>query len=462
MTIWRGKITPGIVHLGLGAFHRAHQALITSEYMEQSGDHRWGIIGANIRSGRTLVEALQAHDNLCTVVETPADGEPVSKVVSAIIETIYAGADCASGQKHLLEQMAHPSTRIVTLTITEKGYRQNTSQSAMGFIVAALHLRKNRGLKPFTVLSCDNIADNGQQTRTAVLQLAGQTDKDLAQWLGKHGCFPSTVVDRIVPAGEKYSHDPCEVVCESFRQWIIEDNFVDGRDGRPDWNRIDGVHFVDNVKAWEDIKLRMLNGAHSFLAYTGYLGGYTTIREAVADPAYARVTHSLMLDVAAPTLSAPNGYDLPAYANTVLQRFQNPALAHTTTQIAMDGSQKIPQRWLNTARWHCERGNSCDPLALGLATWIQYISGVDEQGQAIDVIDPLSEKLKSICDMHKGDTGNRARAILSDKTIFDSGFPEYGRFTDSVASMAERLCEKGIRAMIRELSEATSRAQSAV
>ena len=471
----RDAITPAIIHLGLGAFHRGHQALITDEFMALSGQRNWGIISANILGGEQLVKDLQAQDNLYTVTETSADGSRHHKLVSSIVDTMFSEHD----RRPLIELMSRESTRIVSLTVTEKGYGTNLAtgellldnpliahdlehpehpRSAIGLIVSALSARRASGIAPFTVLSCDNMPDNGKRTRNAVLQMAMQIDEQLARWIADQCTFPCTMVDRIVPAvtsadlkeihNELGLDDKGAIVCESFLQWVIEDDFVMGR---PDWDYIPGVSFVEDVQPYEEMKLRMLNGSHSFLAYMGYLGRYTTISEATADPEYYAATRLLMNDVSAVTLEMPAGTDLTAYADQLLERLRNPGLAHRTWQIAMDGSQKVPQRWLNTIRWHLNNGTSFAPLALGLAGWMKYVSAMDMNADTIDVRDPMAAELKLIADTYANNLGARVKAFLSISSIFGSDLPANERFVSEVIAANIELAEKSARAAVADL-----------
>ncbi|MCL6270428.1 mannitol dehydrogenase family protein [Sansalvadorimonas sp. 2012CJ34-2] len=465
-------ITPGIVHLGLGAFHRAHQALTTDECMTRSGQREWGIVAANLRSGKQLVQNLQSQNNLFTVMEMNPDGSHRCRLVSAITDTIFAAED----RQPLIKIMASEQIRIVSLTVTEKGYFLNPAtgnlllddplvqhdlehpdnpRTPIGIIAAALVERRKKGLAPFTVLSCDNIPENGQLVRNAVLQIAARLNPQLADWISVNGAFPCTMVDRIVPAVTEESlktvsdhlglKDKCAVTCEQFMQWVIEDKFVGNQ--RPQWDCIPGINFVEDVRPYEEMKLRMLNGAHSFLAYTGYLGGCSTIYETMQTPGYADAAYSLMTDLAAPTLSMPKKYDLTGYATSLIERFGNPELAHKTSQIAIDGSQKIPQRWLNTIRWHIQKDRDYDLLALGIAAWIQYVSGRDEQGNSIEVKDPLERLLKETAKNHNN-IKDKICEFLKIKDIFGEDLSINKKFRNAVQMAARDIETLGIRQTI--------------
>lgn len=342
---------------GCGAFHRAHQALYTHHLLETT-DSDWGICEVNLMPGNDciLIENLRKQQLLYTVAEKGADNT-VLKVIGSMKEALHPELDGCDG---ILQAMARPQTAIVSLTVTEKGYCTDAAsgqldlnnplikhdlanpaapKSAIGYIVQALHLRREQGLAAFTVMSCDNVRENGHVAKVAVLGLAQARDPQLAQWIEANATFPCTMVDRIVPAATPETlqeiadqlgvYDPCAIACEPFRQWVIEDNFVNGR---PDWDKV-GAQFVADVVPFEMMKLRMLNGSHSFLAYLGYLGGYETIADTMTNPAYRKAAFALMMQEQAPTLSMPEGTDLSAYATLLIERFSNPSLRHRTGRL---------------------------------------------------------------------------------------------------------------------------------
>lgn len=328
-------------------------------------------------------------------------------------------------------------------------------KSAIGYIVEALRLRREKGLKAFTVMSCDNVRENGHVAKVAVLGLAQARDPQLAAWIEENVTFPCTMVDRIVPAATPETlqeiadqlgvYDPCAIACEPFRQWVIEDNFVNGR---PDWDKV-GAQFVADVVPFEMMKLRMLNGSHSFLAYLGYLGGYETIADTVTNPAYRKAAFALMMQEQAPTLSMPEGTDLNAYATLLIERFSNPSLRHRTWQIAMDGSQKLPQRLLDPVRLHLQNGGSWRHLALGVAGWMRYTQGVDEQGNAIDVVDPMLAEFQKINAQYQG--ADRVKALLGLSGIFADDLPQNADFVGAVTAAYQQLCERGARECVAAL-----------
>ncbi|WP_312627048.1 fructuronate reductase [Scandinavium sp.] len=460
----RQQLRSRIIHFGFGAFHRAHQALLTDRVLNAKGGD-WGLCEISLFSGDVLMSQLRAQDHLYTVLEKGANGnQPI--IIGAVHECLNAKLDTLAA---IVEKFCEPQVAIVSLTITEKGYcidpatgRLDVTQprivhdlenpaephSAPGILVEALHRRRERGLPPFTVLSCDNIPDNGHVVKNAVLGMANKRAPELAQWIADNVSFPGTMVDRIVPAATEESlaeiatavgvNDPCAISCEPFIQWVVEDNFVAGR---PEWE-LAGVQLVEDVLPWEQMKLRMLNGSHSFLAYLGYLAGYEHISDCMQDEDFRQAARQLMMQEQAPTLRI-QGVDLQAYADSLITRFTNPALKHRTWQIAMDGSQKLPQRLLEGIRVHLERGSDWSLLALGVAGWMRYVSGTDERGNAIDVRDPLAEKIQTI--VSTSSEADRVTALLSLSEIFGTDLVKNAAFVENVQQAWRRLCEHGAR-----------------
>ena len=470
------EISTGIVHIGLGAFHRAHQALYTHETIAATGEYHWGICAANILGGQELVHELAAQDNAYTVTEMNADGSRTVKLATAMHESLAVEED----RRPLLDVMVKEEIRIVSLTITEKGYCLNPAtgklmtdnaliaydlenpehpRSALGLIVTALARRKEAGLKPFTVMSCDNVPDNGKRAREAVIQMAEAMNPELAKWVEAEVAFPCTMVDRIVPAMTEQNfadvkehlgiEDKGAIVTEAFRQWVIEDNFTMGR---PQWDKIDGVSFVADVLPYEEMKLRMLNGSHSILAYLGYLAGYETIDACMQDENYLKVTRHYMNNEAAATLEMPEGSDLAGYAELLIERFTNPGLKHRTWQIAMDGSQKVPQRWLNAARTLLAEEKSFASIALGIAGWIRYAGAIDEQGQTIEVLDPMAAELKALADSHRDNSEAMVKAFMGLEQVIDPALAANETFVAAVTIAYQTLMAKGAKQAMAELA----------
>jgi fructuronate reductase len=468
----RGAVTPGIVHLGIGAFHRAHQAVYTDAVLAE--DTSWGIVGASLRSPDTR-DALAPQDGLYTLAVRSGEGEAL-RVIGAIGRILVAPED----PEALLAAMADPRVCIVSLTVTEKGYCHDPAtgelneahpdivhdlqnpgapRSAPGIVVAALARRRGEGTAPFTLLTCDNLPSNGRVAKRIVDRFAQLRDADLGAYVAGELACPSTMVDRITPATTDEDRarvaaalgavDGWPIVTEPFTQWAIEDHFPSGR---PAWENA-GAELVADVEPYELMKLRLLNGSHSTLAYLGYLAGYETVAETMADPALEKLVRGLM-DEVTPTLRVPPGADIGAYKNALIERFKNPALKHRTWQIAMDGSQKLPQRLLGTIRDRLNAGAPIPTLALGVAAWMRYVTGVDEAGRAIDVRDPMAKRLRDAADAAGPSAARLAPALLAIGDLFGSDLPRDPRFTEAVTAALERLYAVGAKRSVAELVRA--------
>jgi len=466
----RAAVTPGIVHLGIGAFHRAHMAVYVDAILAR--DPGWGIIGASLRRPDTR-DALKPQDCLYTVVERDASGT-ACRVVGAILDVL----DATTQRRQLLDVMAEPRIRIVSLTVTEKGYCHDPSTgeldahhpdivhdlahpdapvSAPGLIVAALARRRAAGIPPFTVMSCDNLPANGRTTARIVTRFAALRDPALGRYVAEAVAFPSTMVDRIVPATTEADRrlvagltgldDAWPIVTEPFTQWVIEDRFPAGR---PAFESV-GALLVEDVEPFELMKLRMLNGSHSTMAYLGYLGGCQYVAEAVADPRIRGLIYELMTEEVMPTLPMPRA-DLEAYRDRLLARFANPALQHRTWQIAMDGSQKLPQRLLGTIRDRLAAGQGSERLALGVAAWMRYVTGIDEAGAPIEVKDPLAARLRDIADAAGRDAAALADGLLGVVEIFGTDLPADTAFRRAVVGQLDSLFRIGALATAARLA----------
>ncbi|MDO5657717.1 MAG: mannitol dehydrogenase family protein [Paracoccus sp. (in: a-proteobacteria)] len=458
---------PGIVHLGLGAFFRSHGAIYIAEAMAASGGD-WGIIGVSLQSPGTR-DAMRPQGWAYTAVEQSPEGEK-PRIINVLSDVLVA----PENPEAVLEAMADPAIRIVTLTVTEKGYCHNPAtgalnpdhpdiahdlthdlpRSAPGYLVCALQRRRDAGLAPFTVLSCDNLPHNGALVRGVVLDLARRIDPELADWIETKGRFPASMVDRIAPATSEGDiariaaltgrHDAAPVMHEPFRQWVIEDDFVGGL--RPDLAAV-GVQMVADVIPFEHMKLRMLNGTHSALAYLGYLAGHETIAETMADPVFADYVRGLWTGEIIPALTPPEGADLHDYADALAARYANPGIRHRTWQIAMDGSQKLPQRILGTLSENLAAGRASPGLITALAGWMIYVGGVSLDGQPIEVKDPMAAELRAISDAHEGE--EVARALLKVDAIFPQDLA--ARIEDDVVAAYRGLCRDGVRAVLARL-----------
>lgn len=470
----RNKLKTKIVHLGFGAFHRAHQAVYADILASEQGSD-WGYCEVNLIGGEKQIEDLKQQDYLFSVCEMSYD-DWSTRVVGVVKQALHADVD---GISKVLEVMTRPEIAIVSITVTEKGYcylpttasidthnelikydiaNPTKPKTVPGVIVEALRLRQEKGLPAFTVMSCDNMPENGHVTRNVVLALAKMRDAKLAQWIEENVSFPSTMVDRIVPAAtnqtmEKIQQqlggidDPAGIAGEPFKQWVIEDNFVAGR---PQWQKA-GAELVNDVLPYEEMKLRMLNGSHSFLAYLGYLGGYRHIDECMQDANYVKAARHLMLQEQAPTLKV-QGVDLQAYADSLLDRYRNTGLKHRTWQIAMDGTLKLPQRMLDSIRYHLAHNTAFDCLALGVAAWMRYVSGIDDAGHLIEVCDPSVDKIKALV-ANSADNQERVKALLSLTHVFGEDFTNNSKFIDQVTDAYISLRNIGAKQTVEKLAQ---------
>jgi fructuronate reductase len=441
----RSSLQSGIVHLGIGAFMRAHLAVAT-EAAIAAGDSRWAIVGVSLRQPDTR-DALQPQDGLYTLAIRDADaqGQPRQRlqVIGAVRSLLVAPED----PQAVLESIAAPATRIVSLTVTEKGYCHDPAtgalrldhpdivhdlahpmkpRTAIGMLVYGLQLRYTRGLGPLTLMSLDNLPANGRVLRGALLRFAREIAPSLAERIAHECCFPCSMVDRIVPRTTDADRaavsqalgceDAWPVLGEPFFDWAVEDEFAADR---PDWT-LGGARFVREAEPWERLKLRMVNGTHSSIAYLGAMAGWQTVDQAIAKSPLREHIQALMCDEIEPTLPALPGLDLARYRSELLARFANPALAHRTQQIAMDGSQKLPQRLLGTVRDRLASKLPVLRLAMGVAAWMHYLRGVDELGQSYPIDDPHAAALTALHrrTLGQGITPQAVQDMLSYAPVF--------------------------------------------
>lgn len=459
----------GIVHLGLGAFSRAHIALYTEDAILDVGGN-WGIVGVSLRSS-TVRDALVDQQYVYTAAQL--DTNEITTRQVEIIRNVLVAQDDATV---VLEQMAHPDIKIVSLTVTEKGYCLSPSTntldllhpdithdlanpnpiSAPGFLVRALEIRMLAGHRPFTVLSCDNLSENGNVIRRVVLAMAEKISDDLVQWIKKHGCFPSTMVDRITPATTSAHQravrditglsDTALVVHEPFSQWVIEDDFVNN--DRPDWGSV-GAELVSDVRPYELMKLRMLNGTHSALAYLGYLAGFKTIADTVADDDFHAFTLALWHNEIIPSLTPPPGVSLKRYAQSLMRRYSNQSIQHLTWQIATDGSQKLPQRIFDTVTERVACKAATPGLILTIAAWMNYVHGMDEKGVEIDVRDPFADKFATLS-KSAITPEDWVSGVLSIRDVFPEQAAEV--LSEPITAAYKQLLVRGAHNMVRELN----------
>lgn len=442
---YRRELAPGVVHLGLGAFHRAHQAVVFDALL-QGGDLRWGVLGVAMRTTE-LADALAGQDGLYTVQLASAEGRRW-QVVGAVLATCVAAREPAK----VIAAIAAPATRWVTLTVTEKGYGPELA----ALLVKGLAARRSAGLGGLTIASCDNLTDNGRKLQQLCVYAAGPADPGLAQWIASVCAFPNSMVDRIVPAatGQQRAEarqvlgldDACALGTEGFWEWVIERRFADATDGHA--LAAAGVQVVDDVKPFEEAKLRMLNGSHTALALIGAVMGLPTIADCVARPDIRRFVHHLMTDVVMPQLQRPG---LPAYRDALLARFANPDLHHKVHQIATDSSLKIPLRWLATVRTRLASNADVEPLALATAVWMRYLLAEDEQGRPYAISDPLGERLQAIAAQYRDDAAGTVKALLAVASIWGDALPHEARWTSRVTFWLERVRAAGVPAALAQL-----------
>ena len=459
----------GIVHLGPGAFFRAHMAAYTHDAMAAEGGD-WGILGVSLQSARA-VHQLGPQDGLYAAVELGPDGRR-ARLIRSVTDCLQASRNPA----RVIAAIADPATRIVSLTITEKGYGFDPAsggldrahpqivhdlsdpgqpRSAIGYILAGLKARAASGAGGLTVLSCDNLPDNGRAAGAVLSGLAETVAPELIGWIADHVRCPSSMVDRITPATTPEDLDKLEadtgyrdeaaVMHEPFRQWVIEDDFAAGR---PAWERA-GAEMVRDVAGHERMKLRCLNGTHSALAYLGALAGHETIAEATADPVFAGLCEKLWAAEILPTLVAPEGTDLTAYTAALLRRYQNPAIQHRTHQIAMDGSQKLPQRILAPLVENLGKGRLATGLCLVLAGWMRYAGEADDQGRPHRLSDPMVDALRAAHGASE-DPGQRVAAFLTLSSIFPPEVTQDPQIAAGITKAYEVLASRGARAAVQD------------
>jgi fructuronate reductase/mannitol 2-dehydrogenase len=423
----RDALVPGVVHIGVGGFHRAHQELYFDE-LAQRGVTDWGVIGVGLHS-RAMKDALEPQELLYTVVERDADADE-ARVVGSLIRYLYAPEDPGA----VLEALTDEQIRLVTLTVTGSGYDLELQADAIradqdhperpstfaGFLVEALDRRRRAGTAPFTVLSCDNVPSNGEAARDALLEYARGRDPQLAGWIESEVAFPSSMVDRITPETTDETaqlvqrqfglEDRSPVVTEPFRQWIVEDHFGNQR---PPLDAV-GVQFVPDVAPYELMKKRLLNGSHCALGYLGVLAGHGTTADALADPVFREYVQRLMGEEVAPLLDAVPGIDLDEYQRTLLERFANPKINDALQRLCRRGSTKMPSYILPSIREAMEAGRPHTLLTLAVAGWLRYLRGVGFGGEEIPIQDARKDQLQPLA----REGGEDPRPLLAERSVF--------------------------------------------
>jgi mannitol 2-dehydrogenase len=466
----RSRVTTGVVHFGVGGFHRAHQAMYHDRLMNDGKALDWGICGVGVLpADRRMKEALQAQDHLYTLVLKHADGTYEPRVIGAITEYLFAPDD----PEAVIEKLAAEGTRIASLTVTEGGYNINdvtgefdpanpgvahdlepgaTPQTTFGLITEALTRRRRRGLEPFTIMSCDNLEGNGRRSRTAFTAFARLRDPELGDWVENAVRFPNSMVDRITPVTtdddraevrERFGiDDRWPVVCEPFTQWVLEDAFSLGR---PPYEDVE-VRIVDDVEPYELMKLRLLNAGHQALGYLGYLAGYRLVHEAAQDELLRAFVRGYMDHEATPTLPPVPGVDVDEYKRTLLERFSNPEVRDTLARLCAESSDRIPKFVLPVVRRQLATGGEITHCATVVAAWARYAEGVDEQGEPIEVVDPLKDLLVGRARRQREEPD----AFIANRELFGD-LVEDRRFVTAYRSALSSLHERGARATLESI-----------
>ncbi len=473
----RSAVRVGMVHFGVGGFHRAHQAMYTDRLMEAGQALDWGICGIGVLpSDAKMKQVMAEQDCLYTLVLKGADGSWEPRVIGSIVEYLFAPDDA----ERVMEKLADPATRIVSLTVTEGGYNLHpvtgefnadnpavqadlvpgaVPATTFGLITEALVRRRERGLTPFTVMSCDNIQGNGHVAAKMFTAFATLRDAELGGWVQQNVPFPNSMVDRITPVTTDADRAELErrfgvrdgwpVVCEPFTQWVLEDNFADGRPPWPDA----GVQVVADVEPYELMKLRLLNASHQALCYFGYLAGYRLVHEVCQDQLFATFLLRYMADEATPTLSPVPGIDLVAYQHELIERFSNGNVRDTVARLCAESSDRIPKWLLPVIRENLAAGRDVTLSAAVVASWARYCEGVDETGAPITVVDRLADQLTAIAPTQR----ENPLAFVADRELFGDLIDEPG-FTEPYLAALKSLHRVGARATLEGLIGADSSA----
>ncbi|PWL38401.1 mannitol dehydrogenase [Flagellimonas aquimarina] len=458
-TFDRSSHKVGIVHIGVGGFHRTHQAFYTHQLQEKFKAPEWGICGVGLRKGdQKIYEVLKKQDHLYTVLVKHPDGKIEPRIIGSIID-FELGVD---NPVPVIERLADPSTKIVSLTITEGGYNFNPStgefdfenpdiqhdlkhsdspKTIYGFLTGALKKRREMALPGFTVMSCDNIQHNGDVARNMLLSFAQRQDAALAHWIEREVCFPNSMVDRITPVTTQADIDYLEktygikdewpVTCEPFIQWVVEDKFSNGR---PEFEKV-GVQFVPDVKPYEKMKLRLLNAGHSVLGILGAIHGHQTINACMEDETFVIYLRAFMDKEATPALDEVEGIDLEEYKDSLIERFANPNIKDSVSRICSESSAKVPKFLLPTIQENVTRGGSIKYATLVIAAWCYYSDkGINKNQQPLEIIDALSGELHQAAKRTETDS----LAFIKQETLFGN-LTKNERFTELYADMIQKI-----------------------
>jgi mannitol 2-dehydrogenase len=467
----RSRVTTGVVHFGVGGFHRAHQAMYHDRLMNDGKALDFGICGVGVMPpDRRMKEVLDAQDGLYTLVLKHPDGTYEPTVIGSIVEYLLAPDD----PEAVIEKLVAASTRIVSLTVTEGGYNLHAvtgefdttnsdvvqdlepgarPRTTFGLITEALRRRRERGLPPFAVMSCDNLQGNGHLSQRVFTAFARLRDPELGDWVEREVRFPNSMVDRITPVTTDADRaevrdrfgvdDQWPVVCEPFTHWVLEDSFSAGRPAYEDV----GVQLVGDVVPYELMKLRLLNASHQGLAYFGYLCGYRLVHEAAQDSRFRRFLRGYMDEEATPTLAPVPGIDLDDYKRTLVERFSNPQVRDTIARLCAESSDRIPKWVIPVIREQLSRGGEIKRSAAIVASWARYAEGVDEQGQPIQVVDRLKDRLMEIARRNREDP----EAFIAIRELFGDLADEQ-RFVTAYRTALASLHERGAQATLESLA----------
>jgi mannitol 2-dehydrogenase len=447
----RSEIGIGIVHFGVGGFHRAHQAAYIDTLLEQGRAQDWGICGVGVLpNDRKMKDALQKQDGLYTLILVRPDGSRDVRVIGSIVDYRYAPDD----PEAVIELLAAPTTRIVSLTITEGGYQIDNADrtSVFGLVTEALSRRRDRGTTSPTIVSCDNIEGNGDVAQQAFTEFADLHHPGLSEWMAEHTKFPNSMVDRITPvttpdvistlAETDGIEDLWPVVAEPFTAWALEDDFVDGRPPLEDV----GVLTVEDVTPYELMKLRLLNASHQGICYFAYLAGYRLVHDAAADPLFAEFLLDYMDSEATRTLKPVPGIDLPDYKRTLIERFANPGVRDTIARLCADSSDRIPKWLVPVIRANLESGGPVELSAAIVASWARYDEAVDEDGEPIEVVDQLADSLVPIAQSQH----DNPLAFIENEALFGD-LAKQPRFVKAYRWALDSLHRHGARATLEAL-----------
>ena len=468
----RQKVGQSIMHVGVGGFHRAHQALYMDDLFNQGSDPRWGYCGVGLlKHDARIRDVMISQDCLYTLVERSLEGDK-ARIIGSIVNFLFSPDD----PQKVIEQMASPQTQIVSLTITEGGYYIDQStgdldeknpdiqydlahphepRCSFGYLLEALDRRRTRGLPPFTLMSCDNIQSNGEVAKKMLTAFAELRDPIFRNWLAENCIFPNSMVDRITPATtdehralvkEKFKiDDGWPVMTESFKQWVIEDHFVQGR---PAWELV-GAQMTTDVLPYEKMKLRLLNASHQALCYIGMLLGYQLVHETMGNRDIRRLVEKMMDDEVTPLLAEVPGVDLADYKKTLIERFANPAIRDQLSRIGIYGSSGIPKFVLPSITEQLQRGGPIKLLSFTVASWFRYLNGLDESGKEMPMLDPMAQTLRERAKA----AGKDARQLLAMRDVFSEKLANSPAFVKQVSDTLQSFYEEGAKStLVRSLA----------